>query len=178
MIQGIHSGWAPGAFHSRHAHRAPTSADTIVTAASASRDVSASLSITTKEGDTFSISASFDATATYAAARAGGQRASAWSVSASNEVSLQVQGDLSAQELKDISRIVKTFLHDLRAMLKGRDVSIANVADGDPTTLQSVSATAESTTTVTALAASVGKSLPQAGDTRVQELAGDADSPA
>ena len=37
-----------------------------------SRDVDASLSITTKEGDTFSISASFDASATYANVRGDG----------------------------------------------------------------------------------------------------------
>ena len=128
-------------------------------AASATRDIDASLSITTKEGDTFSISASFDTTATYAGIRGRGEQGSALSVSGSSQVSIQVQGSLSEQEMNDISRIVKTFLHDLRSMLKGGDVSVANVAEGDPSTLESVSATASSNTTLTAVAGSSAPAL-------------------
>ena len=159
MIQDIRTGWSPAALQPsrpHHAHRAPEG-NTSVVAASATRDIDASLSITTKEGDTFSISASFDTTATYAGIRGRGEQASAWSVSGSSQVSIQVDGNLSEQEMKDISRIVKTFLHDLRSMLKGRDVSVANVAEGDPSTLESVSATASSNTMITAVA---GSSLP------------------
>jgi hypothetical protein len=178
VIRAIHSGWTPAAFEPRSPYRAQPSSGASVTVASASRDVTASLNITTREGDTVSISASFDATAAYGAARGDGQRASTWSLSASNQVSFQVQGNLSEQEMKDISRVVKTFLHDLGSMLKGRDVSVANVAAGDLTTLQSVSASARETTSVTAVAAGVGRTPPQPGDTRVQQLAGDAGAPA
>jgi hypothetical protein len=154
MIQDITTGWSPAALQPlrpQPATRAPGGSTSAV-AASATRDVDASLSITTKEGDTFSITASFDTTATYAGIRGRGEHANAWSFSASSQVSMQVQGNLNEQEMKDISRIVKTFLHDLRAMLKGRDVSVANVAEGNPSTLESVSATASSSTTLTAVA--------------------------
>lgn len=165
MIQDIRGGYTPSALqsrspHHRHASRGGSTTAT-ATAASASRDVSASLSITTKEGDTVSISASFDTTATYASLRGSGQRGSSLSVSTSSEISLQVQGNLSEQEMKDIARVVKTFLHDLRTMVNGGDVSIANVASGDPKTLQSVSATAQTTTTVTAVGVSLRQALPQ-----------------
>jgi hypothetical protein len=144
-----------------HREQAPTGDTTSVAAASATRTVDASLSITTKEGDTVSITADFDMTATYASLRGHGGRASAWNASSTSQVSVQVQGDLSEQEMKDISRVVKTFLHDLRAMLKGRDVSVANVANGDPETLQSVSASAQTSTTITAVAASLTTGSPE-----------------
>ena len=159
MIQDISTGWSPAALQPsrpHHSHRAPEG-NTSVVAASATRDINATLSITTKEGDTFSISASFDTTTTYAGIRGRGEHGSAWSVSGSSQVSMQVQGNLSEQEMNDISRIVKTFLHDLRSMLKGGDVSVANVAEGNPSTLESVSATASSNTTFTAVA---GSSIP------------------
>ena len=157
MIQDISTGWSPAALQPsrpHHSHRAPEG-NTSVVAASATRDINATLSITTKEGDTFSISASFDTTTTYAGIRGRGEHGSAWSVSGSSQVSMQVQGNLSEQEMNDISRIVKTFLHDLRSMLKGGDVSVANVAEGNPSTLESVSATASSNTTITAVAGSI-----------------------
>jgi hypothetical protein len=170
MIQEISNASYPAVAQLPRAQRPDRAAEgnASVVAASATRDIAASLSITTKEGDTFSISASFDATATYAGLRGRGTRGSAWSVSGSSQVSVQVQGSLSEQEMKDISRIVRTFLHDLRSMLKGRDVSVANVADGNPGTLQSVSATAQSNVTVTAVAGSItgipgGLSQPRPG---------------
>jgi hypothetical protein len=182
MIQGIQGGWNPAAAYSRLPVRPQgTSGGATAVAASASRDVSASLSITTKEGDTVSISASFDATASYAGVRGRGGRASAWNVSTSSQFSLQVQGNLSEQEMKDISRVVKTFMHDLRAMLKGRDVSVANVAGGDPQTLQSVSANASTSTTFTGVAVSVAPGpavdagLP--GNAPPQRLAGEDSGP-
>jgi hypothetical protein len=154
MIQDISTGWSPAALQPSRPQPAPSAAggSTSVVAASATRDIDASLSITTKEGDTFSISASFDTSMTYAGIRGRGEHGNAWSISSSSQVSMQVQGNLNEQEMKDISRIVKTFLHDLRSMLKGRDVSVANVAEGNPSTLESVSATASSNTTVTAVA--------------------------
>jgi hypothetical protein len=117
--------------------------------ASAERDVNATLDITTKDGDTFSISADFDAMLTYG--RAGGSGRGG-QFTANRSVSVSMQGEFSAQELRDISRVVRTFLHDLRAMLRGRDVSIANVGSGRSTTLDSVAATAETTTTFTVVA--------------------------
>ncbi len=178
MIHDIRTGQAPAALQpwSRPRPQAPAGGSTSVTAASATRDITASLSITTKEGDTVSISASFDTTATYAGVRGGGVRGGAWSASSSSQVSVEVQGNLSQQEMKDISRVVKTFLHDLGAMLKGREVSVANVAGGDPKTLQSVSATAATSTTITAVAGSFRPPPPQPGDTRVQPAGGDTDA--
>lgn len=157
MIQNIPTGWHPAAFQAARPQRMQGSPDgtTSMVAGSTSRDVDASLNITTKEGDTFSITASFDTTATYAGVRGRGERGSAWNFSTSSQVSMQVEGSLNEQELEDISRIVKTFLHDLRAMLRGRDVSIENVAEGDAKSLESVSATADTRTTVTLVAADI-----------------------
>lgn len=174
MIQDISKGLYPAAaqlLRPHHSHRA-SEGNTALVAASATRDVDASLSITTKEGDTFSITASFDATATYAGLRGRGESGSAWSVSGSNQVSVQVQGSLSEQEMKDISRIVKTFLHDLRSMLKGGDASVANVADGNPSTLQSVSATAQTNVTFTAVAGSISRAPGELGPPRPQQPGG------
>ena len=65
--------------------------------ASAQRDVTGSLSLVTREGDTVTLSASYDASVTYAGARRGrgdgGFRAAGAQVSQS--FSLQVQGNLS-----------------------------------------------------------------------------------
>ncbi len=156
--------WPHADWHALAARRQQPTAGATATAASAERDVTASLNITTKEGDTVTINASLETSLTYAGVRGGGKRADVWNASTSSEFSFQVQGDLNEQERAEIARVVKTFMHDLRALAKGRDVSVANVAEGDAQTLASISASADSKTTLTIGAAVVGSQRPQPWD--------------
>jgi hypothetical protein len=150
MVHDVNTSRLSGGFGlDRAAHGMP---GTRLGLASATRDVDASLSVVTKEGDTVTLSASYDASVTYAAmGRRGhhGHGASFMSAQSQSSVSLQVTGDLNAQELADIRQVVERFMQDMRAMERGGDASVADVATFDATTLQSISATASTSTTVT-----------------------------
>ena len=150
--------------HDRAAAPAPA---TRFAGESIERDVTGSLTIVTKEGDKVTLSAESVASLSRAAVSTPEGRGVSASVSLSRSLSISVEGDLNASERHDIARIVRTFLHDLRAAAKGRDVSVANVAGGHPSTLASVSAELESSTTVTLLAGAVNPTSgePDAGST-------------
>jgi hypothetical protein len=153
-----------------------------VNVASAQHDVSGSLSVVTKEGDTVTLSASYDATLTYAGIRSGNRGARFSSAQVSRSLSLQVQGDLSEQELREIRQVVKRFMHDLREMIRGGQPSIANVTDVHATTLASISASTNTQDTVVAAsitsrplpaAVPLGNDVPQDSPARRAPLAGE-----
>ncbi len=126
-------------------------------AASIERDVTANLKIVTKEGDTITISAEVDQSASYASlrqhGRAGRIDASVSQQQSQSSLSVQVQGNLSPQEQADIAQVVRRFMHDLRALAQGKDVSLTNVTAVDPKTIQSVAADSNTQTTITVLSA-------------------------
>jgi hypothetical protein len=64
-------------------------------------------------------------------------------------LTVSVQGDLNAQEMRDIARYVRRFLHDLRDAAGGGNASLANLARGDGSSLQSLTASIETRTDVT-----------------------------
>jgi len=158
MIQDVMSGRLPGGFGFGRLPQGPgvtprpvsSGAAVPVSTASASRDVTGSLSIVTREGDTVTLSASFDASVDYT--NASGKASLQESLSRS--VSLQVQGNLDPQEARDVARAVKRFLHDLRSMVNGGQPSLTNVTAGSSSTLSSIAATSDTQTRVNVVAAS------------------------
>jgi hypothetical protein len=109
------------------------------TAATAQRSVDGQLQLTTKEGDTVTISAHADASVTYARAfgRSADGRFSARSVSleAHQDFSIQVQGNLSEQEMAEINKVVKSFFHELRDAFRGRGSDVGEIGQaGDGAT--------------------------------------------
>lgn len=151
MVHDVQFSRAPGLFG--FGGRAHAPGDSRLAVASAEREVAGTLSIVTKEGDTVTLSADFDASVTYARTGRGHHGAQVTSASVSSSLSLEVKGDLNADELAEIRQVVTRFMHDLRAMVRGRDRSIADVATLDASTLQSVSATATETNDVTLIGA-------------------------
>ena len=155
MVPDVRTSLWPGAGGngSRHGRSGTAGTLTRVAGASVQRDVSADLKIVTKDGDTVTISASLDTTATYASLRQrGGVDARSAQFESQSSLNVQVQGDLSPQEQADIAQVVRRFMQDLHALARGQDASIANVAAGDPQTLKSVAADATTQTTLTAVA--------------------------
>lgn len=163
MLQPVHvPDWSR---HLGHSHRHEGMRGTRLGVASAERDVTGSLSLVTKEGDTVTLSASFDSTVTYAGLRRRGHgEGGAWTASSHTQssVSLQVQGELSADELADIRQVVERFMSDLRGLMRGRDESIADVVEVDATTLASISATATTEQTLTLISAGGRRLAPPA----------------
>ena len=156
-------------------------------AASIERDVTANLKIVTKEGDTVTISAQIDQSATYASLRQRGHGgrvdAGATQQQSQSSLNVQVQGNLSPQEQADIAQVVSRFMHDLRALAQGKDVSVANVAGVDAQTLNSVTADSNAQTTITVVAAFGLKASMPGGPLPVAPVtpdggAGPGDSPA
>ena len=184
MVQNVLFGRSPLAMSFGPRESAPLP-DATAAGAGAERAVSGSLSVVTKEGDTVTLSASYDASVTYAGARSGGARLGIASTQVSRSVSIEVQGDLSAKEMREIRQVVKRFMHDLREMIHGGQPSLSNVTDVHARTLASISATSDTTNTVTVAAISarplpvpapVVPALPQApGDSPAQRapLAGE-----
>lgn len=145
------------------------------TVVTAHEDGSAKLQLTTREGDTVTLSADFsmDATLASASASGNGRGASARyaSLEISRSVSMQVQGDLSPQEMADVQKLVKQFVHEMRDFFKDGKL------DGDPAALgrgttsiasasaqfdlhASLSVTSASASTVTAADAPRGQAAP------------------
>lgn len=112
---------------------------------SAQRDVSGTLSIVTRDGDTVTISAELARSVTYDRGQ-GGTSASA---SAESTLSMTVNGSLDARELEDVRRAAERFLGDLRAMADGRDdVSLANVTAGPNGVLGAMAVSASTSSNV------------------------------
>ncbi len=76
--------------------------------------------ITTAEGDYFTFESTSVSAAAYAAYQAPTTSAQAVSVSSSNEFSLSVQGDLSKEEVRDISKAIHTYGKVLKDVTSGR----------------------------------------------------------
>jgi hypothetical protein len=127
-------------------------ATTRVGLASAERDVTGSLSVVTKEGDTVTLSASYEGTFTYADMRRDHSRLRVASAEVSRSFSLQVEGELSDQELREVRQVVKRFMHDLSEMVRGGQPLIADVTAVRARTLESISATTSTHDTLTAVA--------------------------
>lgn len=95
--------------------------------ASAASHTDASLSITTAEGDSVTISFAQDSSATYSSlvrARRGAEgaertRQSQLSLQSSSSLQVQVQGDLNDQEMKDIQDLVQRVSQALRDFVSG-----------------------------------------------------------
>jgi hypothetical protein len=79
------------------------------------RSVSGSMTLKTADGDTVSISASFDSALTYS--RTGGT--TSLSMQTSRNVSITIDGQLDGRERGQVERAVRHFLHDLRALVRG-----------------------------------------------------------
>lgn len=126
--------------------------------ATAQVSVDGRLSLTTREGDTVTLAAHADASVTYGSLRgrsADGRFAARWaSLEASTEYSLQVQGDLNEQELAEIRKLVKEFLHEMRDAFRGRGFDGEDVLEAGTgsATIAGFSVAIEATRSVTAVA--------------------------
>ncbi len=89
------------------------------TIAAASSRRSLDLTITTTEGDTFSLNSSNDVTAGYLTSE-GLVTARLSSLTRTDEVSLSFQGDFTKSELRDIARAVHVYGKILKDTLSGR----------------------------------------------------------
>lgn len=143
-------------------------AATSLAAGSVRQAVDGQLSLTTKEGDTVTISASAEASVTYAALRGrsadGRFAATATSLESSRALTVEVQGELSDEEMAEIRKVVKAFFHELRDAFRGRGFDVADVGDaGDgASTLAGFSVHIEASRSVTVVAAvaRTGGALP------------------
>lgn len=157
LISNIANSPFPAGTAALGAARHPDGGAATLTAAVAERTVDGTLSLTTKEGDTVTISAHADATVTYASLRARGDGGSfaarVTTLEASAALDLQVQGDLSEEELADVRRVVKAFFHELKDAFRGhgRDGEALAGAGPEATTLASYAVHVESSTSLTAV---------------------------
>lgn len=157
LISSIANSPFPAGTAALGAARNPNGGSATLTAAVAERTVDGTLSLTTKEGDTVTLSAHADATVTYAALRARGDGGSfsarVTTLEASAELDLQVQGDLSEEELADIRKVVKAFFHELKDAFRGHGQDGDALAGGGPeaTTLASYAVHVESSSSLTAV---------------------------
>jgi len=123
---------------------ATTAASSGAASLSAERDVTGQLQLTTRDGDTVTISASVDETLTYGPdGSTGGQKLVAGT---KDSLSVQVSGSLDRRELRDIERYVRRFLRDLRGALRTGNADVSNLASVPSRTLQSVTASIDTNT--------------------------------
>ena len=119
-----------------------------VTSEAVDRTASGTLSLTTRDGDTVTISASLENSLTYGPdGSTGGNKLV---LGSQRNLSVQVSGSLDPRELRDIRRIVRRFLHDLRSALRTGDPSVSNLAQVHARSLQSLTAEIDTSTQVTA----------------------------
>lgn len=135
-------------------------------AANAHNEASGNLSIVTKEGDTVTISAHLEADATYASMRSRGASASYLSLESSSSLDIQVQGNLSDQEMQDIQKLVKQFSRELRQFFKGSEGADAtDVGKGNFSSLTGFAVHFDASQSLTITAAVLPPSQPVTGGT-------------
>jgi hypothetical protein len=114
--------------------RRESATSTNLLAVQASSDTTAEIDITTKDGDTVTISLSSDVDAGYAYYRRTGSAAGselearALVASASQELQITVQGNLDEQELADIAKLVKQLGQAIRSFVRGDTTASARQA--------------------------------------------------
>jgi hypothetical protein len=140
MVTGItpaFSGLDTTAWSAAQARRDPTGATDLL-AVQASSETEADIGITTKDGDTVTISLHSDVEADYAYYRrtdptAGSElEARALVASASRELKITVEGSLDAEELSDIASLVKQLGKAIRSFVKGHTTQSARQAFDTP----------------------------------------------
>ncbi|HVP15390.1 MAG TPA: hypothetical protein VMS88_07585 [Terriglobales bacterium] len=141
-------------------------------AVDASSDTEATIVIRTKEGDTVSISLDTETDATYAFYRRtgteGAVRAAALTTSTHNEVSVAVQGDLSQEEISDISHLLRRLGRAIRSLLRGHPSAALRraTAGGHADSLAGFSLDVERSNTLTVVQATAGVADPATQITR------------
>jgi hypothetical protein len=136
MVNGISPalyGLDAAAWSATQARRESTVATNLL-AVQASSDTTAEIDITTKDGDTVTISLSSDIDAGYAYYRRTGPgagselEARALVASASSELQITVQGNLDERELADITKLVRQLGQAIRSFVKGDTTASARQA--------------------------------------------------
>ncbi|HTR97725.1 MAG TPA: hypothetical protein VMH61_07455 [Candidatus Acidoferrales bacterium] len=165
---------APAANGNTPSPASGTSAPAAGAALDATRQVSGELDLTTRDGDTVEISASFAASLTY---RPGATSTpGSLVVKGQQGVSVTVSGSLDPRERHDIGRIVRRFLHDLQTALQGGPTSLANLERVGGRSLASLAATIQTSTTLDA--SNGASSAPGAAATDGASAASDVAPPA
>lgn len=78
------------------------------------------LSITTAEGDTFTLSSNSSLTAGYASYDVAGASAQVSSLKNTNELSISIQGNLDKKEIRDIAKAIHSYLKVVKDLSSGR----------------------------------------------------------
>jgi hypothetical protein len=123
----------PSLWSAAQARRESATATNLL-AVQASSETTAEIDITTKDGDTVTISLASDVEAGYAYYRRTGPgagselEARALVASASQELQITVQGNLDEQELADIAKLVKQLGQAIRSFVRGDTTASARQA--------------------------------------------------
>jgi hypothetical protein len=136
MVNGISPsfiGLEPSLWSAAHTRRESSGATNLL-AVQASSETKAEIDITTKDGDTVTISLASDIEVGYAYYRRTGTpagselEARALVASASQELQITVQGSLDQEELADITKLVKQLGQAIRSFVKGDTTASARQA--------------------------------------------------
>jgi len=136
MVNGISPalyGLDPSLWSATQARRESSTATNLL-AVQASSETKAEIDITTKDGDTVTISLASDIEAGYAYYRRTGPdagselEARAFVASASRELQITVQGSLDQEELADITKLVRQLGQAIRSFVRGDTTASARQA--------------------------------------------------